>query len=82
LLCGDMLDHADPDIVWKSVRPIFARSLVDGLTLSSIVMQAGVGLHMWDVTMAQYNPGLGIVSASHTCLSTYVCILNQSSGPS
>ena len=25
-------------------------------------MQAGVGLHMWDVTMAQYNPGLGIVS--------------------
>ena len=45
-------------------------------------MQAGVGLHMWDVTMAQYNPGLGIVSASHTYLSTYVCILNRSSGPS
>lgn len=25
-------------------------------------METGVGLHMWDVTMAQYNPGLGIVS--------------------
>ncbi|KAL4998213.1 hypothetical protein BDV10DRAFT_185450 [Aspergillus recurvatus] len=31
-----------------------------GLTVLSIVMQAGVGLHMWDVTMAQYPPGLGI----------------------
>ena len=31
-----------------------------------LVRESGVGIHMWDVTVEQYSPGLGIVSKLHT----------------
>lgn len=37
-----------------------SRRLTDPCCL--IVRESGVGIHMWDATFEQYNPGLGIVS--------------------
>ncbi|KAJ5286985.1 hypothetical protein N7478_002671 [Penicillium angulare] len=41
------------------------------------VMQTGVGLHMWNVTMAQYNPGLGIWTLAATLFYAWAVIFSK-----
>ncbi|KAL4874376.1 hypothetical protein BJY04DRAFT_226121 [Aspergillus karnatakaensis] len=41
------------------------------------IMDAGVGLHMWDVTMAQYNPGLGIWTLVTTIFYAWAVIFSK-----
>ncbi|KAL4770456.1 hypothetical protein BDW60DRAFT_224023 [Aspergillus nidulans var. acristatus] len=47
------------------------------IPISYGIMQAGVGLHMWDVTMAQYNPGLGIWTLVATIFYAWAVILSK-----
>ncbi|KAL5338153.1 hypothetical protein BJX70DRAFT_388719 [Aspergillus crustosus] len=45
--------------------------------LRRMVMDAGVCLHMWDVTMAQYNPALGIWTLVTTILYAWAVIFSK-----
>ncbi|KAL4892368.1 hypothetical protein BDV59DRAFT_193867 [Aspergillus ambiguus] len=47
------------------------------IPISFKIMQAGVGLHMWDVTMAQYNPGLGIWTLVATIFYAWAVIFSK-----
>ncbi|KAL4929380.1 uncharacterized protein BDV17DRAFT_290699 [Aspergillus undulatus] len=47
------------------------------IPLAFKIMEAGVGLHMWDVTMAQYNPGLGIFTLVTTIFYAWAVILSK-----
>ncbi|KAL4921172.1 hypothetical protein BDW62DRAFT_175067 [Aspergillus aurantiobrunneus] len=47
------------------------------IPISFQIMKAGVGLHMWDVTMAQYNPGLGIWTLITTIFYAWAVILSK-----
>ncbi|KAL3479194.1 hypothetical protein BJX99DRAFT_268605 [Aspergillus californicus] len=47
------------------------------IPISFKIMQTGVGLHIWDVTMAQYNPGLGIWTLVATIFYAWAVILSK-----
>ncbi|KAL2833277.1 hypothetical protein BDW59DRAFT_168985 [Aspergillus cavernicola] len=47
------------------------------IPISFKIMQTGVGLHMWDVTVAQYNPGLGIWTLVATIFYAWAVILSK-----
>ncbi|KAL4810222.1 hypothetical protein BDV18DRAFT_156592 [Aspergillus unguis] len=47
------------------------------IPISFQIMNAGVGLHMWDVTMAQYNPGLGVWTLVTTIFYAWAVIFSK-----
>ncbi|RDW69039.1 uncharacterized protein DSM5745_08799 [Aspergillus mulundensis] len=47
------------------------------IPISFKIMQAGVGLHMWNVTMAQYNPGLGVWTLVATIFYAWAVVLSK-----
>ncbi|PLB47125.1 hypothetical protein P170DRAFT_448802 [Aspergillus steynii IBT 23096] len=47
------------------------------IPVSFKIMEAGVGLHMWNVTMSQYNPGLGIWTLIATIFYAWAVIFSK-----
>ncbi|KAH8430787.1 uncharacterized protein LDX57_008450 [Aspergillus melleus] len=47
------------------------------IPISFRIMEAGVGLHMWNVTMAQYNPALGIWTLITTIFYAWAVIFSK-----